>query len=98
PRSEWARAGPKAKGIKGKPSSRRGTFRELVPPTTMRAQGGPSPRGPATMRLYNQPHATYCGAWLHARSMYLHVLDAQGQTRLDQNLPAALRTKAVPAV
>lgn len=40
------------------------------------------------MRFYNQPHAAYCGVDLHARSMYLHVLDAQGQTRFEQNLPA----------
>ena len=27
------------------------------------------------MRFYNQPHAAYCGVDLHARTMYLHVLD-----------------------
>src|SRR5262245_64046490 len=40
------------------------------------------------MRFYNQPHAAYCGVDLHARSMYLHLLDAQGQTRFEKNLPA----------
>jgi len=40
------------------------------------------------MRFYNQPHAAYCGVDLHARTMYLHVLDAQGQTRFEKNLPA----------
>jgi transposase len=40
------------------------------------------------MRFYNTTHAFYCGVDLHARSMYAHVLDAQGQTVLDRNLPA----------
>src|SRR5262249_48147214 len=40
------------------------------------------------MRFYNQPHAVYCGVDLHARTMYLHVLDDRGRTRLDKNLPA----------
>jgi len=40
------------------------------------------------MRFYSQPHAAYCGVDLHARTMYVHVLDAHGQTRFDKNLPA----------
>ena len=40
------------------------------------------------MRFYNQPHVAYCGVDLHARTMYLHVLDDRGRTRLDKNLPA----------
>ena len=40
------------------------------------------------MRFYNQPHQAYCGVDLHARSMYLHILDDRGRTRFDQNLPA----------
>ena len=43
------------------------------------------------MRFYNQPHAAYCGVDLHARTMYVHVLDAQGQTRFEKNLPALPR-------
>jgi hypothetical protein len=27
------------------------------------------------MRFYNQSHAAYCGVDLHARTMYLHILD-----------------------
>ena len=34
------------------------------------------------MRCYNQPHRFYCGVDLHARSLFIHVLDAQGQDRL----------------
>jgi hypothetical protein len=40
------------------------------------------------MRFYNQPHQYYCGGDLHARTLYLHVLDAQGATRFEKNLPA----------
>ena len=41
------------------------------------------------MPHYNQPHQYYCGVDLHARSLYLHVLDDAGRTRLEQNLPAS---------
>jgi transposase len=41
------------------------------------------------MRTYNQSHAYYCGIDLHARSLYVHVLDDRGTTRLQQNLPAS---------
>ncbi len=27
------------------------------------------------MRVYNQPHAYYCGVDLHARSLFLNVLE-----------------------
>lgn len=40
------------------------------------------------MRFYNQPHRFYAGGDLHARSLYLHILDDQGKTRFDKNLPA----------
>src|SRR6516162_7812845 len=46
------------------------------------------PHGDQNMRFYNQPHAAYCGVDRHARTMYLHILDDRGRTRLDQNLPA----------
>jgi transposase len=39
------------------------------------------------MRFYNCQHQYYCGVDLHARSMYLHVLDQQGQTLFDRDLP-----------
>ena len=38
------------------------------------------------MRCYNQPHRFYCGVDLHARSLYIHVLDARGKTVLDRDL------------
>src|SRR5215472_16159064 len=40
------------------------------------------------MRFYNQQHRFYCGVDLHARTLSLHVLDAQGQTALARTIPA----------
>ena len=41
------------------------------------------------MRTYNTQHLYYCGVDLHARSLFVHVLDAQGTHRLEQDLPAS---------
>jgi transposase len=41
------------------------------------------------MRVYTTPHAYYCGVDLHARSLYVNVLDDKGTTRLEQDLPAS---------
>jgi len=41
------------------------------------------------MRFYNQPHRFYCGVDLHARTLSLHVLDAQGETAFAKTLPAS---------
>ena len=40
------------------------------------------------MRFYNQPHRFYCGALLHARTMYLCIRDASGTILFHQNLSA----------
>jgi hypothetical protein len=40
------------------------------------------------MRFYNQPHRFYCGVDLHARTMYLCILDSAGAIVLHQNLTA----------
>ena len=40
------------------------------------------------MRTYTQPHRFYCGVDLHARTLFLHVLDHDGQTRFQKNIPA----------
>jgi transposase len=37
---------------------------------------------------YNQPHQFYCGVDLHARSMFIHVLDKKGKTVFAEDLPA----------
>jgi hypothetical protein len=39
------------------------------------------------MRFYCQPHRFYGGIDLHARSMYLCILDQDGNTDFDRNLP-----------
>ena len=40
------------------------------------------------MRFYNQQHRFYCGVDLHARTMYLCILDSAGQVVYDKNLAA----------
>jgi len=40
------------------------------------------------MRFYTKRHQFYCGVDLHARSMYLCVLDDVGNARLHKNFPA----------
>lgn len=37
--------------------------------------------------LYATQHQFYCGVDLHARSMYVHVLDSKGKVRFDRDLP-----------
>jgi len=41
------------------------------------------------MRFYTQQHPFYCGIDLHARSMYLCILNRDGQTVLHRNMPSA---------
>jgi transposase len=41
------------------------------------------------MRTYNTQHLHYCGVDLHARSLFVNVLDDKGCTRLEQDLPAS---------
>jgi len=43
------------------------------------------------MRFYNQRHRFYCGVDLHARCMYLCILDQSGQALLHENFPADAR-------
>jgi len=40
------------------------------------------------MRFYNQQHQYYCGGDLHARTLFVHILDSEGRTRFERNLPA----------
>jgi transposase len=41
------------------------------------------------MRTYKAQHVHYCGVDLHARTLFVNVLDHTGQTRLEQELPAS---------
>ncbi len=38
------------------------------------------------------PHAYYCGVDLHARSLFVHVLDDKGHTRLERDIAASPAT------
>src|SRR5262245_3365427 len=51
----------------------------------------PHPEPEALMRTFPPPPGTrfYAGADLHARTLYLCVLDYDGRVRLSRNLPAA---------
>ena len=40
------------------------------------------------MRVYKTQHQYYCGVDLHARSLFVNVLDDRGTTRFEQDLPA----------
>lgn len=40
------------------------------------------------MRFYNGTHRSWCGIDLHAKTMYLCILDEKGQVLLHENLPA----------
>ena len=39
------------------------------------------------MRFYTETHKHYCGIDLHARTMYVCILDQEGQVLLHRNLP-----------
>jgi hypothetical protein len=41
------------------------------------------------MRFYTKQHRYYCGIDLHARSMYVCILDPQGEILLHRNMPCA---------
>ena len=38
------------------------------------------------MRFYNQQHKFYCGIDLHARKMYVCILDQKGKTQVHENI------------
>ena len=38
------------------------------------------------MRFYNTTHQHYCGIDLHAKTMYLCIINAQGETVLHRNM------------
>jgi transposase len=39
------------------------------------------------MKVYNEQHAYYCGIDLHARTMYLCILDSSGNKVFHKNIP-----------
>jgi transposase len=40
------------------------------------------------MHCYNRQHRFYCGVDLHARTLFVHILDHKGKTVFEQDLPA----------
>ena len=51
------------------------------------------------MRFYTNTHTHYCGIDLHAKTMYLCILDREGQVLFHKNLksrPEAFLTAAAP--
>src|SRR6202043_306185 len=54
--------------------------------STMRAQAPVPSQRRDMMRFYNKAHRFYCGIDLHARSMYLCILDEAGAIVLHKNL------------
>jgi len=38
------------------------------------------------MKFYNQQHKYYCGIDLHARKMYVCILDQKGKTMVHENI------------
>ena len=40
-----------------------------------------------TERFYTEKHDHYCGIDLHARTMYMCILDCDGQILLHENFP-----------
>jgi predicted NBD/HSP70 family sugar kinase len=39
------------------------------------------------MRFYTKQHLYYCGVDLHARSMFICIIDNQGNTVVHKNIP-----------
>jgi transposase len=54
--------------------------------------GRPFAKEDIPMRTYKTPHAYYCGVDLHARSLFVHVLDDKGITRLERDIAASPAT------
>lgn len=49
------------------------------------------------MRFYNQQHQYYCGIDLHARKMYVCIIDQKGKNRVHKNIKTdAVFAKATP--
>jgi len=48
------------------------------------------------MRFYTKQHQFYCGIDLHARTMYVCILDHHGEILLHRNMPARQRRFSRP--
>jgi hypothetical protein len=43
------------------------------------------------MRYYTEQHQFYCGIDLHARQMYLCIIDSEGKIQLHRNMPTTVK-------
>jgi len=43
------------------------------------------------MRFYTKQHKFYCGIDLHAKTMYLCILDQEGEIKLQRDCKSALK-------
>src|SRR5262249_19380012 len=68
--------------------SQRGIFRQDAPANHDAGSAARAHFKEAMMRFYQQRPRFYCGVDLHARTMYLCVLDPAGQPLLHANYPA----------
>src|SRR3990170_8488780 len=72
----------------------------MEPPPTMGGQSaGARNQGGPRMRFYTKQHAYYCGIDLHARTMYVCILDGEGEVVVHKNLrtdPAAFLELIAP--
>jgi hypothetical protein len=68
-------------------SSLRAQRGKLVAPTTHNPPRRGEERRPA-MRFYTQQHGYYCGIDLHARAMYVCILDCAGNVVFHKNMAA----------
>src|SRR6476619_6822010 len=84
-------AGSLSQGYTGSAPKRRpkrGIFRKDAPSNHDAGLSAHAHRKETMMRFYQQQHRFYCGVDLHARCMYLCILDQAGQTLLHRDFPA----------
>jgi hypothetical protein len=78
--------GHTGQGRRGRPQTRH-PFR-LVPKTEGQKHAAVGTEAEALMRFYSQQHRFYCGVDLHARTLSLCILDAQGTIVRQQTITA----------
>ena len=54
-----------------------------------KSRKAPHQKGKDPMRFYNHSHPYYCGIDLHARSLYVCVIDDKGETLVHKEIKAS---------
>src|SRR4051812_881561 len=91
PRLGWAGPVPMVKRVQGLGLVPAWLVKAYFTPRLAGSGTGPIPKE-AMMRFYQQQHRFYCGIDLHARSMYLCILDQAGTILLHQNFATDPKT------